>query len=311
MACKLARQSRSDDHALMYGPNLRASYTEPEEAPGLRSRVLTFWPTVTACRHYQLAKFLRVPIDLLHVVWLVAAALFLAAAPNALAQVPAPARVWMPFSHLAAGLTVGTTGIGAEIATPYGAYWNIRAGASYLSYSHTFQTTGYPVDGNLRLGGARLSVDWFPHAGGFHVSLGVLAPNLTQAVARIDLKAGEILTVQGTDYTTDSTNPLRGTGRTTINRVAPLLTVGWGNLLPRNYRKRFSFPTEVGVAYQGPPTAHVTTAGDICTAQGCRSAVTDPGFNQNLNAAIRELNHNFDSYAQFFPVISTGIGYRF
>jgi hypothetical protein len=246
---------------------------------------------------------------LLYVLWV-------AAAHTGFAQVPAPARVWMPFSHIGAGITVGTTGVGGEIAVPYGAYWNIRAGLSYLGYSQTFQTTSSPltaspVDGHLRLGGARLGVDWFPLAGGFHVSLGVWVPNFTQASARLNLEPGKTLTIEGTDYTTDSTNPFRGTGRSAINPIAPVLTVGWGNLLPRDYRKRFSFPVEIGAAYVGSPTVKVTTAGDICTAQVCRPAASDAGFNQNLNTAIRDLNRNLNAYARFFPVISAGIGYRF
>jgi hypothetical protein len=243
---------------------------------------------------------------------LVTAVLGVAATSTAVAQVPAPARVWMPFSHLGTGVTVGTTGVGAEVAVPYGAYWNIRAGVSYLGYSRTFQTSASPVEGQLRLGGARLGVDWFPLAGGFHVSLGVMVPNLTRATAHLNLQPGETLTIEGTDYTTDSTNPFRGSGHSEIYRAAPVLTVGWGNLIPRNYHRRFSFPIEVGAAYEGPPTAHIMTSGDICAAgQACSSAVSNSGFNQNLNEAIRDLNGNLDRYARFFPIISVGVGYRF
>jgi hypothetical protein len=222
----------------------------------------------------------------------------------------------MPFSHLGAGLTVGTTGVGAEVAAPYGAYWNIRAGISYLGYSQTFQTTGSPltaspVEAHLRLGGARLGVDWFPRAGGFHVSVGVWAPTLTRASARLNLEPGKTLTIEGADYTTDSTNPFRGTGHSTMNRVAPVLTVGWGNLLPRDYRKRFSFPVEIGAAYVGSPTVRVTTAGDVCSAQVCNPAASDLGFNQNLTLAIRDIDRNLNSYARFLPIVSVGIGYRF
>ena len=270
----------------------------------------------------RISSYCRLPMrthvrtGVLYSLWLVASALWLAAAPAARGQVPAPARVWMPFSHLGAGLTVGTTGVGAEIAVPYGAYWNIRAGVSYLGYRHTFRTTGSettasPVDGHLRLGGARLGVDWFPRAGGFHISVGMWVPNLTRASARFNLEPGKTIRVQGEDYTTNSVNPFQGTGHSNVNPVAPLLTVGWGNLLPRDYRKRFSFPVEIGAAYVGSPTVSVTTAGDVCNAQGCSSAASDPGFDQNLNSAIRELDRNLNSYARFFPIISAGIGYRF
>jgi hypothetical protein len=218
----------------------------------------------------------------------------------------------MPFSHLGTGITVGTTGIGVEIAAPYGAYWNIRAGVSYLGYSRTFQSSASPIDGHLRLGGARLGVDWFPLAGGFHVSLGMLVPNLTQARASIHLEPGKTLKVEGVGYTTIPTDPFYGTAHSEISRIAPMLTVGWGNLIPRNYHRRFSFPIEIGAAYVGPPTVHVTTAGTVCTADGgCRLASTDPGFNQNLNQAVRDANSNLDRYARFFPIISAGVGYRF
>jgi hypothetical protein len=130
--------------------------------------------------------------------------------------------------------------------------------------------------GHLRFGGARLGVDWFPLAGGFHVSVGIWVPNLTQVSARLNLEPGKTLTLEGTDYTTDSTNPFRGSGSSAINRVAPVLTVGWGNLLPRNYRQRFSFPIELGAAYVGSPTVKVSTAGDICTAQGLQSRRIGP-----------------------------------
>lgn len=233
-------------------------------------------------------------------------------APNAIAQVPAPARVWMPFTHLGTGVTVGTTGVGVEAAVPYGAYWNIRAGVSYLGYSWTFKTGTSPVDGHLRLGGARVGVDWFPLAGGFHVSLGVLVPNLTQATARLNLQPGKTLTIEGADYTTDATNPFRGTAHSELRPVAPVLTVGWGNLIPRNYHHRWSFPIEIGAAYEGAPTVHVSFTGNVCTAgQGCRPAASDAGFNQNLNTALRDVNSNLNRYARFLPIISAGVGYRF
>lgn len=227
-------------------------------------------------------------------------------------QVQAPARVWMPFSHLGAGVFAGTTGVGGEIAVPYGAYWNLRAGVSYLGYSRTFRSSdGYPIDGHLRLAAAQATVDWFPAAGGFHVSLGVLVPDLTKASARVALNANEFITVNGARYTTDATDPLRGTGYVTVNKLAPLLTVGWGNLIPRNYHKRFSVPFELGAAYEGAPIARVSIAGDVCEQNRCTPVAANPGFNQNVEVVRGDLNRNLSAYGRFFPIISIGIGYRF
>lgn len=227
-------------------------------------------------------------------------------------QVPAPARVWMPFSHLGVGLTAGTTGLGGQIAVPYGAYWNLRAGVSYLGYSRTFHSSnGYPIDGHLRLAAAQATVDWFPLAGGFHVSLGVIVPDLTKASARVALTANETITVNGTDYSTDAANPLRGTGYVTVNKLAPMLTVGWGNLIPRDYHKRFSVPFEIGAAYQGAPTARVSMSGDVCDQKRCTPVAANAGFNHNVEVVRSDLNRNLSAYGRFFPVISIGIGYRF
>jgi hypothetical protein len=238
----------------------------------------------------------------------------IAIVPNLAAQVQAPARVWMPFSHLGAGVSVGTTGTGFEVAVPYGAYWNIRASVSYLLYSRTVQTSASPVEAHLRLGGARLGVDWFPNAGGFHISLGVLVPNQTQASGRLKLQPGKTLTLEGTDYTADPSNPLQIYGHSEISPVAPLLTVGWGNLIPRDYHKRLTFPMEVGAAYEGAPAVHVSSAGNVCIAgqlEVCTPAASDPEFNNDLNEALRDVNSNLDRYARFFPIVSAGIGYRF
>ena len=243
---------------------------------------------------------------------LLAVAFATTAVPNAGAQVPAPARVWMPFSHLGTGVTFGTTGFGVEAAVPYGAYWNIHAGISYLGYTGTYKAGTSPFDGHIRLGGGRLGVDWFPRAGGFHISLGVWAPNLTQFRANLNMQPGKTIKIEGVTYGTDSTHPFHGTARSSISPVAPVLSVRWGNPIPRDYHQRWSFPIEIGAAYEGPPTAHVSYSGDISPGRkDCRPASLDAGFNKNLNTAVRDANSNLDRYARFFPILSAGFAYRF
>jgi hypothetical protein len=265
----------------------------------------------TACDHRPLVKRRRSEGGFLFAT-ILATTLAFTATTEVHAQVSAPARVWMPLSHVGAGITVGTMGTGLEAAVPYGAYWNIRVGVSYLAYSRTFHNGGSPFDAHLFLGGARLGADWFPHGGGFHVSLGVLVPNLTHTTANINLQPGKVITIEGAQYTTDAADPFRGSAHSGIASAGPLVSVGWGNLIPRNYHQRFSFPAELGAVYEGPPTVQVTTSGDICPAdQGCRPASSDQVFNHNLATAVRDVNSTLDRYARFFPLISAGVGYRF
>ena len=157
-------------------------------------------------------------------------------------------------------------------------------------------------------GGRRL----VPRCGRFSRQPWRTGPQSDAGNGHIHLQPGKTLTIEGVRYTTDASNPFRGSGHSEISPVAPVITVGWGNLIPRDYHQRLSFPIEIGAAYEGAPTAHVSTSGDICPAgQSCRLASTDAGFNQNLNTALRDVNSNLDRYARFFPIISVGVGYRF
>jgi hypothetical protein len=268
-------------------------------------------PKATARSHRVRMDRPRIGRRLLFVIFLAVTLAFTATAEGH-AQVSAPARVWMPFTHVGTGITFGTLGMGLEAAVPYGAYWNIRAGVSYLAYTRTFQNGGSPFDAHLCLGGARLGVDWFPYAGSFHVGLGVLVPNFTKTTAHISLQPGKTITMEGAQYTTDALNPFQGRAHSQIASTDPFVSVGWGNLIPRDYHQRLSFPIELGAVYEGPPTVQVTTSGDICaTDENCEPTASNQVFSQDLATSVRDVNSNLDRYARFFPIISVGVGYRF
>jgi hypothetical protein len=197
------------------------------------------------------------------------------------AQVSAPARVWMP-------LTVGTRGAGLEAAVPHGGYWNIRIGVSHPAYSRTFHNSGSPFGADLFLGGARLGAEWFAVESGFHVSLGVRVPNLTQTTTHINLRPGKAITIEAAQYTPDAADLFRESAHSGISSPGPLVSAGWGNLIPRRYHQPFLFPTELGAVYEAPPIVQVTTSGYICPAnEGCRPHSSDQLCNHNLATAVR------------------------
>ncbi len=221
-----------------------------------------------------------------------------------------PARVWPPFTRSAIAAVVGTTGIGLDFSTTLSAYLNVRVGATYLGASSSFVQSGYPIDATVRLASGRAMVDWFPNAGGFHVSLGVLLPNFTQAGGHALIPAHQEIDLGGVAYRSDPDDPLGVTGALHVNRVQPLLTVGWGNPISRNYHKHFSFPTEIGVAYQGVPSFNIGVTGSACTTT-CSPVADDPGFQQNLEEFTGEIKSDLAAYGRFYPIISTGVSYRF
>ena len=100
----------------------------------------------------------------------------LAAMAMALFSMPAQAQDKVEefgiFDHLSAGLTLGTTGIGIDLAAPVTEYLQVRAGYNFCSgikYKEDidYRAKGQPtkkteVEGKLHLGTAKLLLDVFP-----------------------------------------------------------------------------------------------------------------------------------------------------
>jgi hypothetical protein len=219
-----------------------------------------------------------------------------------------------PFSGLAVGANVGILGIGFEAATPLSRKFNLRAGASFFNYTDSFNSDGINYDANLHFRSSQASLDWFPWARSFHVSPGMLLYNGNKLTATGNVPAGQTFTLNDVDYTSSATDPVSGNGSLTFsNKVAPKLTVGWGNLLPRSGR-HFSVPFEVGFAYMGDPTVKLNLNGVACYKyEGqnyCDNVATNPDIQSNLAAQRQKLANNADD-ARFFPLLSAGFAYSF
>lgn len=227
------------------------------------------------------------------------------------AAVPTPVR--LP-GRIGIALQSGINGIGGETAVAVVPHFNVRLGGQYFGYSTTFQQDGANVSATLRLGGGKASLDWFPFHNGFHLSPLLVFANLTDARAKVIVPPGARITLSGTDYRSSQTDPLHGSGSVGFSKVAPGLTVGYGNILGRR-RKHFSFPVELGFYHVGQPALKVAFSGSACDPSlpepiGCQSVLQDPGFQKDLAAFIRRNNHNL-SYASNFPIFSFGFGYSF
>ncbi len=156
-------------------------------------------------------------------------------------------------------------------------------------------------------------LDWFPFRNGFHVSPMVNFSNNNTVRATVLVPSGSTITLSGSNYISSLTDPLHGSGSVGFRKTSPGLTVGWGNIVPRS-NKHLSFPVELGFYYEGQPTLKVAFTGSACDPSqpasiGCESVNNDAGFQQSLTQFTARNNHNL-SYASFFPVLSTGVGYQ-
>jgi hypothetical protein len=105
-------------------------------------------------------------------------------------------------------------------------------------------------------------------------------------------------------------DPVKGTSSVVFPRkFAPLLLLGYGNILPRSGR-HLSVPLEIGAAYTGAPVIAVSLNGTACTTQGCVNFVSNQEAQTYLKQEVHNLNEDLKRYP-VFPIVSLGVAYRF
>lgn len=214
-----------------------------------------------------------------------------------------------PFSAVAVELGGGSLGPGVEIATPLSRSLNLRVGFNLFNFGYSFNIDGVQYDSGLHLRSGRASVDWFPTHRGFHISPGVLyGADRLSAVSGVP--PGQYFELGAQGFFNSVDDPLNGTaGAVLPNKFAPMLTLGFGNMIPRSGR-HFSFPIEVGAAYVGAPRINVTLNGTACMVEGCFTFANNPDAQSSMQQEIQKLNEKLKRYP-VYPILSIGTSYRF
>ena len=209
--------------------------------------------------------------------FLVATALF--AARGVWAQaVPQPVDNYLEasdsylFTHLGAGLSLGTDGIGLELATPVTPYLGLRAGVSYFpSFSVKFHDVEYTRNGkggngdikakfNKLDGKVLLDVYPFGRKHSFHVTAGAFFGN--NELVKMDFAEdpnapldGGIIPKQNNPnkyiVEPDENGIIRV--KLTTKTVKPYVGIGFGRMVPKA-NKRFGCSCDIGVQFHGTPT---------------------------------------------------------
>jgi hypothetical protein len=207
------------------------------------------------------------------------------------------------------GVKLSTLGIGGEVAVAVSHRSNVRFGFNAFSYADTFNKDGATYKANLDLRSAQATYDLF-FLPWFHISPGVLVYNSNKVTATVSVPGGQSFTLNNTSYVSDVTDPILGTGKLAVYKVAPMVLVGIGSLVPRS--RHFSTSFEIGAAYQGPPRVTINLSGSACDSTGlnCRSISSDPTIQSNVAAEQAKLNKSASPY-KFYPVLSFGVGYKF
>jgi hypothetical protein len=199
------------------------------------------------------------------------------------------------------GVKVSTLGLGIEAATAVTSRSNVRAGFNAFSYSDDFSKDGISYTGTLTLRSFEVLYDQYI-VGGFHVSPGLLVYNGNKGDAGASVPGGGLFTLGGTTFISGRNDPVTGNGTLDLRKVAPMILVGFGNLLPRSDR-HFAVNFEFGVAFQGTPSVKLNLRGS--------NLDTNPDIQSRIQAEQTKIVNDSSALLRFYPVISLGFGYKF
>jgi hypothetical protein len=235
-------------------------------------------------------------------------------------KIARPIKKFHAFSTVALGVKGGFAGVGVDLATPLAQRFNLRAGGSFYSYSGSYNVDGTTINGEAKFRSGNASIDIFPFNNGFRISPGVTFYNGNNLNATAYVPASQEFDLGDANYYSSLTDPVHGTASMTFgSRIAPSITIGFGNMIPRSGR-HFSFPFEIGIEYlRTPPMISLFLQGTACPGNPntpgfdpttCAQVQNDPTTQANLQQEENEINNDI-KLLRFYPIISQGFAVRF
>jgi len=213
-------------------------------------------------------------------------------------------------SRFGLAFTTSTLGLGGDGVFRVVEPVNLRIGFSTFQYGQDGIQDGVTYHGALKLQSMRALVDLYPFSNAFHISPGLLFHNANHVTAKAAPPTGKVLTAGDENFISDPQNPIVGSAKSSVHSFAPMLMLGFGNLLPR--KSHFSYSFDAGVVYQGSPQSSFNLAGGACdpTGQFCSNIADDSSIQGQVQSARHDLI-NAVSFMRFYPLFSVSVGYHF
>jgi len=194
---------------------------------------------------------------------------------------------------VAAGIKVGTLGLGADVTIGLHERFNLRANGNYMNfeYDDTIDDIDFTLDTDFKSGMALL--DYHPFANGFRISGGAIfnesSINLTGTPTAPE-KIGD------NTYPPELIGELKG--HLEFDDVAPYVGIGFGQAVGE--KQNLSFIFDLGVVFQSYEVS--------LEATGPASQV--PQFQQDLQKEEDDIQEDLDDF-EIYPVIAFGIAFKF
>jgi hypothetical protein len=223
-----------------------------------------------------------------------------------------------PFSRMAFGGGVSSSGVNVQTAVIVSQHLNIRGFGNTFKYTvKNIAANDFNATGKINLVSAGVALDYFPWARhGFRVSPGIQFHNENGVDATLTAAGGTSFTLNDVTYYASKTNPVTGAASLNLhkNKIDPMMTIGWGNMIPRN-GGHWSFPIELGVLYTGDPQLGMQlVSGQVCSdpagTLNCQNAVGNQSIKDNLAAEVAKDQKDLEPL-RIYPVLSFGVGYSF
>lgn len=220
------------------------------------------------------------------------------------------------FNHLSVGVSVGSDGIGFDLATPVGNMFAVRAGMSIWP-KVTYKTDIDPgsdsksfilnkdgkidIEGKVNMGDFKFLFDFYPSRNSsFHLTTGAFVGS--KKIASV-YNAGQFLErnewgmagIQHGDYKIASDASGNINLDVKANGFKPYFGLGFGRAVPH---KRIGFIFDLGVQFWGTPAIYTNVKDDFGDVSYRKLKNQDNG-NKDLNKAIDNL-----SKVVVFPVLN-------
>jgi hypothetical protein len=200
----------------------------------------------------------------------------------------------MPFHGFAAGMGIGSEGIGIQGTTAIiPRTLNLNIGVNYLHLSRSFKSSNVNYNGGVNLQGEPITLSWFPFHGNFDVTAGVFINQNSFDVT--GTPSGGTYTINNHTYLAQQVGTL--SGNTHFNGAAPYVGIGWGDPMDGG---RLTLTANVGALYQGAPNVALSASGSS----------SNPQLASDVQAEQAKLNSKLSGY-QWWPVMGVGLMYRF
>lgn len=182
------------------------------------------------------------------------------------------------FDHVGGGISLGTDGIGFDVAAPINDYFGVRMGLSFLpkitygfdmdidSSSSSFSSKKVKGEGKLNMVDFKLLFDAYPFKNSsFHVTVGAFIGS-SKVVSIYNTEPFLNPSEWGTagikigDYRISSDENGNVSADIKVNSFKPYLGVGFGRAVPKG---RIGFSFDLGVQFWGTPGVYALARDDF------------------------------------------------